>query len=139
MKLKKKKSAQSMKKSMGYPCALLPTCSVASDSSQPREPEPARLLCPWDGPDQNTAVGYRAPPAPMELLERKSAQWTMAKVTHRAVFLATPLSIETFPALCRYLACSVYSQWMAKGSICRVPSPLQPHPLPWRKHLLQAP
>ena len=38
-------------------------CSVAlatSDSLWPREPQPARLPCPWDFPSKNTGVGFHA-------------------------------------------------------------------------------
>ena len=38
-------------------------CSVAtviSDSSQPNELQPARLLCPWDSPGKNTGMGCQA-------------------------------------------------------------------------------
>ena len=31
---------------------------MVSNSLQPREPQPARLLCPWDFPGKNTGVGY---------------------------------------------------------------------------------
>ena len=34
-------------------------CSVTSDSLQPLGLEPARPLCPWDSPGQNTGVGCR--------------------------------------------------------------------------------
>ena len=33
------------------------SCSAVSSSSQPRGLQPARLLCPWDFPGQNTGVG----------------------------------------------------------------------------------
>ena len=32
------------------------SCSVVSDSLQPRGLKPARLLCPWDSPDKNSRV-----------------------------------------------------------------------------------
>ena len=32
------------------------SCSVMSDSLQPHEPQPTRLLCPWDSPGKNTGV-----------------------------------------------------------------------------------
>ena len=32
-------------------------CSVVSDSLQPYSLEPARVLCPWDSPGNNTGVG----------------------------------------------------------------------------------
>ena len=38
-------------------------CSVAlamSDSLWPREPQPTRLLCPWDFPSKNTGMGFHA-------------------------------------------------------------------------------
>ena len=35
------------------PCVF----SVVSDSLQPCELQPARLLCPWDSPGKNTRVG----------------------------------------------------------------------------------
>ena len=31
---------------------------VVSDSLQPHELQPTRLLCPWDFPGKNTGVGY---------------------------------------------------------------------------------
>ena len=34
--------------------------SVLSDSSRPHGPQPARLLCPWDSPGQNTGMGSHA-------------------------------------------------------------------------------
>ena len=34
--------------------------SVVSDSLQPYELQPARLLCPWDSPGKNTGVGHHA-------------------------------------------------------------------------------
>ena len=34
--------------------------SVVSDSWQPQELQPARLLCPWDSRGKNTGVGCRA-------------------------------------------------------------------------------
>ena len=33
------------------------SCSVVSDSLQPRGLKPARLLCPWDFPGKNIGVG----------------------------------------------------------------------------------
>ena len=33
------------------------SCSVVSDSLQPHEPQPTRLLCPWDSAGKNTGVG----------------------------------------------------------------------------------
>ena len=33
------------------------SCSVASDSLQPHGLQPTRLLCPWNSPGKNTAVG----------------------------------------------------------------------------------
>ena len=36
---------------------LLFTHSVVSNSSQPHELQPAKLLCPWDFPGKNTGVG----------------------------------------------------------------------------------
>ena len=33
------------------------SCSVVSDSSQPHELQPTRLLCPWDFPGKSTGVG----------------------------------------------------------------------------------
>ena len=39
----------------------MPTHEVAlvvSDSLQPYEPQPTRLLCPWDSPGKNTGVGW---------------------------------------------------------------------------------
>ena len=33
------------------------SCSVISDSLQPHGLQPARLLCPWDSPGQDTGVG----------------------------------------------------------------------------------
>ena len=38
-------------------CLLCVSCSVMSNSFQPRGPQPARLLCPWDSPGKNTGVG----------------------------------------------------------------------------------
>ena len=35
------------------------SCSVVSDSLQRRELQPARLLCPWDFPGNNTGVDCR--------------------------------------------------------------------------------
>ena len=32
--------------------------SVMSDSLQPHELQPARLLCPWDSPGKNTGVDF---------------------------------------------------------------------------------
>ena len=32
-------------------------CSVLSDSLQPHELQPTRLLCPWNFPGKNTGVG----------------------------------------------------------------------------------
>ena len=32
--------------------------SVTPDSLQPHGPQPARLLCPWDFPPENTGVGF---------------------------------------------------------------------------------
>ena len=40
-------------------CAVLHH-SVVSDSLQPHELEPARLLCPWDSPGKNARVGCHA-------------------------------------------------------------------------------
>ena len=34
--------------------------SVVSDSLWPSEPQPARLLCPWESPGKNTGVGCHA-------------------------------------------------------------------------------
>ena len=34
--------------------------TVISDSSQPNELQPVRLLCPWDSPGKNTGVGCHA-------------------------------------------------------------------------------
>ena len=42
---------------------LGPVCSVApvmSDSFRPHGLQPARLLCPWDSPGQNTSMGCHA-------------------------------------------------------------------------------
>ena len=36
------------------------SCSVVSDSLQPHDLLPARLLCPWDSPGKNTGVGCSA-------------------------------------------------------------------------------
>ena len=36
---------------------LLLSCSVLADSLRPHRLQPARLLCPWDFPGKNTAVG----------------------------------------------------------------------------------
>ena len=33
------------------------SCSVASDSLQPHELQPTRLLCPWNSAGKNTGVG----------------------------------------------------------------------------------
>ena len=33
------------------------SCSVVFDSLRPQRPQPTRLLCPWDSPGKNTAVG----------------------------------------------------------------------------------
>ena len=33
---------------------------IMSDSLQPYEPQPTRLLCPWDSPSKNTEVGCHA-------------------------------------------------------------------------------
>ena len=38
-------------------CLLGCYSSVVSDSMRPRGLQPARLLCPWDSPGKNTAVG----------------------------------------------------------------------------------
>ena len=38
-----------------YVCML--SCSAVSDSLQPHELKPARLLCPWNFPGKNTRVG----------------------------------------------------------------------------------
>ena len=40
-------------------CAML-SCSVMSNSLQPRGMYPARLLCPWVSPGKNTEVGCHA-------------------------------------------------------------------------------
>ena len=44
------------------------SCLVLSDSSQPRGPWPARLLCPWDSRGRNTGVScqslFQHPPHP---------------------------------------------------------------------------
>ena len=37
-------------------CAVLKVISVMSDFLWPLELQPAKLLCPWDFPDKNTAV-----------------------------------------------------------------------------------
>ena len=37
--------------------ACIHVCSVVSNSLQPHGLSPARLLCPWDSPGKNTAVG----------------------------------------------------------------------------------
>ena len=39
---------------------LLSSCSVMSDSLQPHELEPPRLICPWNFPGKNTGVGCHA-------------------------------------------------------------------------------
>ena len=36
------------------------SCSVVSSSSKPHGKQPARPLCPWDSPGENTRVGCRA-------------------------------------------------------------------------------
>ena len=41
------------------PACVLSHCSV-SDSLQPHGLSPARLLCPWDPPSKDTAVGCHA-------------------------------------------------------------------------------
>ena len=33
-------------------------CSVMSDSLRPHEPQPTRLLCPWNFPGKNTGLGF---------------------------------------------------------------------------------
>ena len=48
-----------------YRCML--SCSVMSDSSQPYGLQPTRLLCPWDFPGKNTAVGGLLCPPPGDL------------------------------------------------------------------------
>ena len=40
--------------------ASVPSCSVMSNSLQPRSPYLTRLLCPWDSPGKNTGVGCHA-------------------------------------------------------------------------------
>ena len=42
---------------LGNMCACALSRSAASNSLQPRGLRPARLLCPWDFPGENTAVG----------------------------------------------------------------------------------
>ena len=42
-------------KNLKIPCAVL--CPAVSDSLEPCELQPAMLLCPWDFPGKNTAVG----------------------------------------------------------------------------------
>ena len=48
-----------------YRCML--SCSVVSNSSQPYGLQPTRLLCPWDFPGKNTAVGGLPCPPPGDL------------------------------------------------------------------------
>ena len=43
-----------------YPCCCCLVASGMSDSLQPHGLQPARLLCPWDSPGKNTAVGCHA-------------------------------------------------------------------------------
>ena len=40
-----------------YPSLLVHVCAVKSDSVVPCREKPARLLCPWDSPGENTGVG----------------------------------------------------------------------------------
>ena len=40
---------------------VLGMCLVTSSSLQPQGLQPARLLCPWDSPGQNTGVGCHPP------------------------------------------------------------------------------
>ena len=42
------------------PLCRLHVCSVVSDSLQPHELQPARLLCPWNFPGKKTGVGGRS-------------------------------------------------------------------------------
>ena len=44
----------------GCVCAVCKVASVTSDSLQPYELQPARLLFPWDSPGKNTGVGCHA-------------------------------------------------------------------------------
>ena len=39
-----------------YVCVYICVCSVMSDSLQPYELYPTRLLCPWDSPGKNPGV-----------------------------------------------------------------------------------
>ena len=43
-------------------CCCRFSCSVVSNSLQPRGLQPARLLCPWDFPGKNTGVAVRLYP-----------------------------------------------------------------------------
>ena len=38
-------------------CVCVCVCSVAPDSLQPHRLQPARVLCPWNFPGENTGVG----------------------------------------------------------------------------------
>ena len=44
-------------RSLANTCLRLRVCSVASSSLQGHEPQPARLICPWNFPGKNTGVG----------------------------------------------------------------------------------
>ena len=39
-------------------CVMCVSCSVVTNSWQPRGLQPTRLLCPWDFPGKSTGVGF---------------------------------------------------------------------------------
>ena len=48
---------RNIRSNLGIVCVCVCVCSVAFDSLWPHGPSPARLFCPWDSPDKNTAAG----------------------------------------------------------------------------------
>ena len=65
---------------------------------RPHRQQPARLLCPWDSPDQNTGVGCHAVLQVIFLTQRSNHPVITFTVLAHLVIVIT---------MCRYYCCSV--------------------------------